>query len=213
MRDLSILERLEKIFKLISSSPFFILLAVIVLLTIILAIVFSRLEDDRPKILASIGYLCIIAYVFAQYGQFLIKAGDTFVDNLFMFLYFPNLLIFISVVIAFTLFMIVPVILKKVKGILVAINIVSAILMQFFFILILDLIMQNDINILKKSSVYANESVTVLVQACMSIIAIWVVALFLNFVITKITNRVTNMIEKEKELKKIKIEDDFKEYE
>ena len=211
MKDFTILERLVKIFKLVSSSPFFILLAVIVLLTIVLAVVFSKLKDDRPKLLAGIGYLCIIAYVFIKYGEFLIKAGDTFVDNLFMFLYFPNLLIFISVVIAFTLFMIVPVILKKVKGILVAINIISAILMQFFFILILDLRMQNDINILKKSSVYANESVTVLVQACMSIISIWIVALFLNFVITKITDRVSNIIEEKKTLDKIHIEEDFKE--
>ena len=212
MDDYTILERLIKIFKLVTSSPFFILLAVIILLTLVLAIIFSKLRDDRPKILAGIGYLCIIAYVFAKYGTFLKKAGDTFVDSLFMLLYFPNLLVFIAVVLLFTILMIVPVILKRIKGFMVFINIIFAMTIQFFFILILDLIKDNNVNLLEKTSVYKNESITVLVQASMAIIAIWVVALFINFVIDKIANKVEESNKKQIELDKIEIDDDFKEY-
>ena len=63
MTEVSLFDRIGRIFGLINSSTFFISLLIIVLLTVAMVIINHKVKIKLPKIFAAVGYLIIIVLI------------------------------------------------------------------------------------------------------------------------------------------------------
>ena len=83
---------------------------------------------------------------------------------------------------------------KKFKKFIRICNILSFTIIQFLFILTIDLISKSNIGLFEKTSLYSNQTLMILVQASMAIFACWVGLLIVNLVINLVSVRVPNNV-------------------
>ncbi len=194
MADLSVLERLKVLVNIIFSSPFFITLFSFMILTIIVFSVYSATKGKVSKIILTVSYGFILGFLIVRYGKLILQIFDTFVDQVFMAIYFPNLITYICMVVITSILMIMTIINKKFKKFIRICNILSFTIIQFLFILTIDLISKSNIGLFEKTSLYSNQTLMILVQASMAIFACWVGLLIVNLVINLVSVRVPNNV-------------------
>ena len=194
MADLSVLERLKVLVNIIFSSPFFITLFSFMILTIIVFSVYSATKGRVSKIILTVSYGFILGFLIVRYGKLILQIFDTFVDQVFMAIYFPNLITYICMVVITSILMIMNIINKKFKKFIRICNILSFTIIQFLFILTIDLISKSNIGLFEKTSLYSNQTLMILVQASMAIFACWVGLLIVNLVINLVSVRVPNNV-------------------
>ena len=209
MSDLSFFDRITSIFGIIFSSPFFISLLVIAVLTIILLILSQKLKKFIFKLILGLVYLVIIIYIFVVYGKSFLTIGDSIIDQIFKVIYFPSMVAYFCSLLISIILMIMTIISKSISKIFRFCNACITSILIFLSILVIDTIMKNNIDITEKISIYSNESLMILIQASMSIFAIWIFVLIINFIVNLITKKIDESVEKENEGIKLN-EDDFK---
>ena len=187
MAQISFWEHMKRLFSIIGTSPFFISLVVISILTIIILLVNAKVKDSLVRIFAALGYTFIVAFIFIQYGNSVITLSDNLFQNIFSTIYFPSLISYICMILAAVLLLLRTIINNKMSSIMRLLNVSSFIIIVFLFILTLDVIVKNNIDIYSKAAVYTNESLVVLIQSSMAIFAIWLVligiAAFINVLV------------------------------
>lgn len=194
MIDFSIADRIVKIFEMIISSSFFISLFIIIVLTIIILLINAKVKSKIPKYIAASIYTIIMVYTLIKYGNYILSLNDKLADQVFKTIYFPNLVTYICMLLITVLIMLIAFI-KKYSNLIKIGNITCFSLIWFFFILILDFVKNNNINIYDLKEVYQNETLMILLQASMNIFFIWVGVLLIDYIVKKILIS----IEKQKE--------------
>ena len=96
MTEFSFLDRIKTIFEMIFSSTFFISLFIVLILTIIILIVNSKIKSKIPKYFSILAYLIIMIFVFVKYGSYVLSINDSVVEKFFSAMYFPNLVVYLS---------------------------------------------------------------------------------------------------------------------
>lgn len=188
MADISLIERISKIFDVIFSSSFFVALLIIIILTIVLLVINKRSNSLFPKIIAALGYLLIALYIITRYGVYFFEVNDSFVDKVFSAMYFPNLITYISMLVITVIVLINSFISKKHTNIIKIGNIICFSMIWFLLILVLDVVKTNEIDVYDVKSIYSNETLMVILQASMYIFFIWMGFLFINYVVNKIND-------------------------
>lgn len=209
MNDLSFGERIKTIIDIISSSSLFITLLLITIITIVLLILNQKIKKPIFKILLGILYLGFAVFILVNYGTYILKVGDNFIDQLFKVIYFPSMITYISSVLIAIILMIISIISNKMNKIFKICSGANLTILLFLFILVVDTINRENLMITEKIDLYSSESLTVLVQASMSIFSIWIFILIMNFIVNFITEKIDLSVEKAH--KDIKLEEnDFK---
>lgn len=189
MENYNLLHRIGKIFGLITSSTFFITLFVIIVLTVALVIINSKVKIKLPKILAGVGYLIIVVFVFIKYGSAFNGLQDTFTNKAFSSFYFPNLITYISIVLI-SIFVIILNFLSKTKTIVFkVISIISFGTIMSLFVIILDIVIKKEIDINSAKSIYENTDLMILIQASTFVFFIWMVIELIDYFSKKLTER------------------------
>lgn len=184
MSDLSFLERFSAVSRVVFSSPFFIFLFAFMILTIVVFSVYGATKSKVSKIICFISYLLILSFLIIKYGKLILTLLDTFVDQIFVAIYFPNLITYICMVVVAILLMIFTIFTKKLKGFIRICNIFSFTVILFLFILTIDLINKSGLDVYDKTILYSNETLMILIQASMATFVVWVSLLIINLVIT-----------------------------
>jgi len=183
MPQISFGERMSKLFGIILTSPFFISLFIIAILTMAILIVNAKVKDKLVRIISALGYTCIIAFIFIQYGASVITLSDNLFQNIFSTIYFPSLISYICMILAAVLLLIRTMVNNKISTIMKLSNVAAFIIILFLFILTMDVIIRNSIDIYSKAAVYTNESLVVLIQSSMGVFAIWLILILIDSVI------------------------------
>ncbi len=187
MTEYSFWERISTIFDMVISSTFFISLLVIIILTIVILIVNSKVKSKIPKYLSALAYVVIMVYVIIKYGSYVLSINDSFIEKVFSAMYFPNLITYLCMLMV-TIFILITTFISKNYSFVVKIgNIVSFSLMWFLFVLILDVVKSNNIDIYDVTSIYSDSTLMILLQASTYIFFIWMGLLLMNFIVRKIT--------------------------
>lgn len=187
MTEYSFWERISTIFDMVISSTFFISLLVIIILTIVILIVNSKVKSKIPKYLSALAYAVIMVYVIIKYGSYVLSINDSFVEKVFSAMYFPNLITYLCMMMV-TIFILITTFISKNYSFVVKIgNIGSFSLMWFLFILILDVVKSNNIDIYDVTSIYSDGTLMILLQASTYIFFIWMGLLLMNLIVRKIT--------------------------
>lgn len=183
------LERLKILFDLIISSPFFLSIVVIFLLTTFVLILYGRIKNKILKYVVAFGYLLIALLILIKYGKSIINLSDSLVDQVFSFLYFPNVIAYFCMILITIFALVATFVNKKTKFFTKSLNIITFVIILVLFVLTLDVIVKQDIDIYSKTEVYNSSTLVVLIQASTFIFAIWVFLLFLNYIVNKINDK------------------------
>ena len=163
MVNLTLIEKLAALIEIVKSSSVFIILFLITAMFITkLVIDLKNNKKVNTKLIlgawATVTVLTIVAYATS-----LLSFADNFVEKLVATIYFPNfatylfMLVFVNTSLVITL--------VKNKNIAYKINtIVTAFITNFLFVMTLDLIVKNNVNIYEKLTVYSNEQLLVLIE-------------------------------------------------
>lgn len=194
MEDLTIFERLTALVNVVFSSPFFIILFTFMVLTTITLIVYNSTKSTTSKIVLTISYGLVFAILFVKYGKLIYDMFDSFIDQIFMAIYFPSLITYICMVVIMSLLMIMSIISKRIKKFIKICNIVAFTIIQFLFILIIDLISKSNISLFEKATFYSNQTLMILIQGSMAIFACFIGLLIVNLVISLISSKVPDTV-------------------
>lgn len=213
----NVFDRLKILFDLITSSPFFIALIVIFLLTTFVLLLYKRLKNKILKYVVAVNYFVICLMIVIKYSKTILTLSDNLVDQIFTFFYFPNIIAYLCMIIL-AILLLIKVLLSHYKtGFIKIVSIISFFNILILFILSLDTIIKNNINIYEKTSVYQNETLTVLIQESTFIFGIWVFIYVVDFIASKIMqniekNKFYEMEEKQGDvIEKIVTDDNFDE--
>ena len=189
MVDISFGERFKIIADLIKSQSFFLTLFAILILTVIALIINFKVKSKAPRYIAAISYLGLAILVLARYGKYVLSFNDSIVEKVFKAMYFPNLPVYFSILVASILLLLVMVIDKRFSIVTKITNVVCFCSIWFFFVLTVDLVKKENIDFLEVTQVYGNKAVMTLLQASTSIFVIWLGIILIDLLVRKLDNK------------------------
>ena len=171
MADLSITQKIKLFFNTAVSTPFFILYAVIGIFLVVFMIFDIKKKKRFSKVIYILSGLFLISFFFIKYFNVILKVIDSFVEIILKALYFPNLGIYVVMLIITNGTFIYNLISKKTsksaKGITGVINII----IDFIFIMIVGIISSEKIDVTSEVKLYSDTTILTLLQISMALFA------------------------------------------
>ncbi len=192
MENISFLERISKIFGLVTSSGFFISLFLIVALTIGFTIFNSKVKTKIPKVAGGIGYLLIIVFIIFKYAIAFYNLQDSFTDKLFSSFYFPNLITYVSILLVSIFVIIMDFVSKNKTLVFKIIGVTSFGIILLLLALILDTVIKKEIDVYSAKSIYESNDLMILIQATTAVFFIWMVIELIDYYSRKIAKKLEN---------------------
>lgn len=174
MNDFSLVEKIDILMKLISSSSLFLVCSLIGIGLLIFFIVCIILNKKVNKWIFIAISILIVVLILINYGVVIFKILDKIIDSVFMALYFPNLPIYVSVLLISNIYFVISIFSKRqTKGKKIS-NIVNSVILDFLLILIIDVVSKNNINIYEEVNLYTNQTLLVLLELSMGVFTSWI---------------------------------------
>ena len=169
MNNFSFVEKLSMLMKLVSSSYLFLVVMIVCILLLTILIILTILNKKVNKWVFIVISIILGILLLINYGSIIIKVLDIILDSVFIALYFPNLPIYTSVILVSNIVFIISIFNKKQTKIRKIVNIVNAIILNFFLLLIIEVVSSNNINIYDEINLYTNSTLLVLLELSMGI--------------------------------------------
>ena len=198
MSPVSLNEKLNIIWSVISSSPLYI---VFLLAIVVLVYLFSTTNNANKKQSRKTYFLIYSAffiYLVVQYGNSFGTLVDYAVNQVFISYYFPNIVIYILILLIATIITLVSIFSKKVSRVIKILNSIIYGLLIYFLVLVLSLVNNLKVNVFDLSALYSSDKVRSLLEFSMFLFVTWVLVLVVYHFIRKYQeNKVTKISEDE----------------
>ena len=191
MKYLSILEKFKILFDTLMSFKF---IFVLVILMLILTILFTckKLSNKKYVIFMSLSMILTFIISIIKNHKVLFNTFDNFTTIFFNGIYFPSIYIYISVLLIISLAFITSILSSNKKKIYKIINSITFIINNIFFVIILNMIAKNSINVFEMSSLYTNNSLVAILELNMGLFILWVTALSVVYITNTICDKITS---------------------
>lgn len=191
MKYLSILEKFKILFDTLMSFKF---IFVLVILMLILTILFTckKLSNKKYVIFMSLSMILTFIISIIKNHKVLFNTFDNFTTIFFNGIYFPSIYIYISVLLIISLAFITSILSSNKKKIYKIINSITFIINNIFFVIILNIIAKNSINVFEMSSLYTNNSLVAILELNMGLFILWVTALSVVYITNTICDKITS---------------------
>lgn len=177
MINIPFMEKIQKFFEIIAKNNYaFIVVGLLLVLSFILLFA-CRKNDKLTKTLYFILYGIAIIGILLQYHTYLLSLIDYLIENIVANLLFPNLAIYMGILLIINIIVIRSIFSNKVKFYVKSINVVCFIIMQLFLYLIINNVIANNVNVYEKLSIYTNQELLLLVELSMQIFVVWLFVL------------------------------------
>lgn len=183
MVRVSLFERIKTIFDLVFSEPFFITLFVMLLLIIIILLLNVKYKSKAPKYVIIIICTGVLVLMFARYGKYILSLNDSIVDKFFRAMYFPNVVVYVSMLVVSLLLFTYVFIDNRISKYVKITSASFFFIVWFLFVIVMDTIKENKLSFYEVTELYANTTVMVLVQATMFFFVVWCFIVILDIVI------------------------------
>lgn len=183
------IKTLNKIILSSSSSILFIILGIIFLISIITSI---KKHKKIGKTLLVAGWIFVILFIIIKFNSYLNKIIDNLINNIFMEIFFPNLAVYLIIVIIINIIFIYNIFKKN--------NISSTILFiltMCLMALTLEEIIKSDINVYDFNDVYSDNNLVVLIESTTIIFIIYIIINISKLCIKKLIKLSDENIKKE----------------
>ena len=182
MADFSIIKKIKLVFDTAISTPFFIVYAILGLILVGLIIFDIKKDKKISRILYIVCIIFLATFFIIKYFDVIIKVIDSFVEILLKTLYFPNLGIYITILIITNLTFVFTTISKKSYKIYKVISSLITTLIDLLFIMIIGIISKNHIDISSDVKLYSDSTILTLLQISMGLF----VSLYLLLMLARI---------------------------
>ena len=159
---------------------------------ILLFILANKFKNKKiTKVICFIIYVSIFGYLIYMYQGEILNLLDYLMDNLVRLLLFPNLAIYILVLVIVNIFIIKSTFSNKDSNLQKIINIIYFGLFNILFYLIVNNIITNQINVYEQLDIYTNQELLNLIVLNMKIFVIWL----FTILIIKFINHISSKVE------------------
>lgn len=204
MNELTFMDKINVLFKLLFSSPVIIGIFVFSLILMITLFFYSKLNKKIMKFIFIVIYLALIGFAVFKYGRYFLTSIDSFVTLFMANIYFPIIPVYVGIMFISFIIMIVILSSKNNHRVVKIINTVFFTFIQMLFALFIYIVESNNIDISANSNLYSNEQTMTLLELGMGMFVIWIFILLIIFYLKK--------ADKIFKVKKIEETDDFDEY-
>lgn len=191
MKYLSIIEKFKILFDTLMSFKFIFILIILMLILTILFIC-KKMSNKKYVIFMSLSMVLTFMISIVKNHKILSNTFDNFTTIFFNGIYFPSIYIYISVLIVILLAFITSILNFKKKKIYKIINSVTFIINNIFFIIILNIIAKNNINVFQISSLYTNKSLVAILELNMGLFILWITTLSIIYITNIICDKITS---------------------
>jgi len=174
MNDFSLVEKVKILMNIIASSPLFLFCCMFGIAVLIFFIICIKKDKKVNKWIFISIWIVLALILLINYTSIIFNIIDELFDSLFMALYFPNLTIYIIILIVSNFFFIFSLFSKKLNVKNKIINFINALIINLFLVLIVDIINKNNIDIYDQLSIYSNSNLLVLLQLTTAIFTSWI---------------------------------------
>lgn len=186
MIQLSFIEKIQALLEIVKSSSLFIILFLVAASLIALLVIDYKINKKVNGKLFIATIVVTLLFIAIKYFNPLLTLADNLVEELIEMIYFPNLAVYLFTLISINVISLYTIIKNK-FFIHKITSIITSIIIDFLFILTLDIIVKNNIDIYERLTVYSNKELLVLIELTTIIYTIW-------FVITAFIKLVNNTI-------------------
>lgn len=176
------IKKIKLVFDTAISTPFFIVYAILGLILVGLIIFDIKKYKKISRILYIVCIIFLATFFIIKYFDVIIKVIDSFVEILLKTLYFPNLGIYITILIITNLTFVFTTISKKSYKIYKVISSLITTLIDLLFIMIIGIISKNHIDISSDVKLYSDSTILTLLQISMGLF----VSLYLLLMLARI---------------------------
>lgn len=191
MKYLSIIEKFKILFDTLMSFKFIFILIILMLILTILFIC-KKMSNKKYVIFMSLSMVLTFIISIVKNHKILSNTFDNFTTIFFNGIYFPSIYIYISVLIVILLAFITSILNSKKKKMYKIINSVTFIINNIFFIIILNIIAKNNINVFEISSLYTNKSLVAILELNMGLFILWITTLSIIYITNIICDKITS---------------------
>lgn len=204
MNQLTFVEKINVLFKLLFSSPVIIGIFAFSMILMILLFFYSKLNKKILKFIFIIIYVAIIGFAVFKYGSYFLTSIDSFVTLFMANIYFPIIPVYVIIMLISFVIMIVTLSSKNNHKIVKIINTVFFTFIQMLFALFIYVVESSNIDLSENANLYSNEQTMTLLELGMGLFVIWLLVLIIIFYLKK--------ADKIFKFKKVDDSDDFDEY-
>lgn len=189
MKYTSIFEKLGCLGNLITSSIIYPVFLIILLLLAIL-LVTKFIKRKKVIVLMMISYLVLFIITILTNYKALSKVFDSISTNLFTNIYFPSTYTYLFISLVIDIVTIVSILDVKTEKIYKFVNGLCFFVSKFLLALIMETVAKNNIDIFSKKSLFANINLVILLESSINIFIIWLLALTVIYITSKVTERI-----------------------
>lgn len=204
MNELTFMDKINVLFKLLFSSPVIIGIFVFSLILMITLFFYSKLNKKIMKFIFIVIYLALIGFAVFKYGRYFLTSIDSFVTLFMANIYFPIIPVYVGIMFISFIIMIVTLSSKNNHRVVKIINTVFFTFIQMLFALFIYIVESNNIDLSTNANLYSNEQTMTLLELGMGLFVIWIFILLIIFYLKK--------ADKIFKVKKNEETDDFDEY-
>ena len=174
MEDISFIDKLNIVSDIILSSPLFLISILLIEIALIIYLLLKKgkLKIKKWMVISIWSVLALIIIII--YHKVFLNLMDNFINYVFTALYFPNLAVYITVILVSNVFYFISVFNKKIDRKYNIINITNALLLDILMIFIIDIVNKNNIDIYEKVTVFSNSKLLVLLELSTGIFTSWI---------------------------------------
>ena len=205
MQNYSLFEKIGILFNIIKTSPLFIVSFIIgIILITMMFLDLKTTKKIREKLLIVI-WISVMIFIGIRYCNYLIKISDNLVEEIFTAIYFPNIAIYTIIIITVNIALIIGLLKKKMTTSYKVANVFTTVVIDFLFILILETIIKNKIDVYETLTVYSNKDLLTLIELSSGMYTAWLFVVALIRIVEKSMPEEKIVEEEIKEPEKIEI--------
>lgn len=179
MSKLSFFDKIGILLETTASSNLFIIAC---LLFIVLGLVLSttnKKNEKRNKTFYIAYIVFILVFTLVSFYSSLGKMFSYMMNNFFIVVYFPNLAVYLAAIIITNIVLLISIFNYKITKAIKNLNIIIFTIMNYLFILVLNVINSNNLDIFSKESVYKNRQAQGLIELSSTIFIVWIIFLII----------------------------------
>lgn len=202
MINISLLDKIKQFFEIVwNSSNSWLVIGILIVLSMFV-LLSCKMNDKFMKVFYVTLYIGILGLIMYVYYEQVLNLIDYLIENIVANILFPNLAIYIGVLLFINIVVLISLFSKNVKLYVKNINIIFFAIMQLFLYLIIENVISNSINVYEKLSIYTNQNLLILVELSMQLFTIWIIILgiirLVDYFMIKSNNKVIEVKEDNK---------------
>ena len=185
MRDLSLITKLQTVFDLITSRNLYLMILVLLVFLTIIFITTNGSNRKQSKKAYILLYLAGFIFIAFQYGGSILTLIDYAINEVFITYYFPNIVIYLIMLIITNAILWKTIFNDKVNFKLKVINSIAFAIIMYLFILAVTSINNLNLDVFNITELYSSNQVRSLLELSMFIFVFWVVVLLIYYLIRR----------------------------